>query len=155
MQDLSGKPYPPAIPLLQTKIRRRQKSPTQLLPRRKPWNPLELHRSFKTPLPLPFSKRIRKPVADEQFGKFIEVIRKLYVNVPLLDAMQVPTLVTREACPPPRSCNSQRSVAQLYSIISWRRRKIQDAPQSHAQSGVNISHTLYVIWEQASASCPR
>ena len=27
----------------------------------------------------------------EQFGKFVEVIKKLYVNIPLLDAMQVPT----------------------------------------------------------------
>jgi len=26
-------------------------------------------------------------MADEQFGKFIEVIKKLYVNIPLLDAM--------------------------------------------------------------------
>ena len=26
----------------------------------------------------------------EQFGKFVEVIKKLYVNIPLLDAMQVP-----------------------------------------------------------------
>jgi hypothetical protein len=30
-------------------------------------------------------------VADEQFGKFIEVIKKLYVNRLLLDAIQVPT----------------------------------------------------------------
>jgi hypothetical protein len=28
---------------------------------------------------------------DEQFGKFMEVIQKLYVNTPLLDAIQVPT----------------------------------------------------------------
>ena len=28
---------------------------------------------------------------DEQFGKFIEVIQKLYINIPLLDAIQVPT----------------------------------------------------------------
>ena len=39
----------------------------------------------------PFPKRIRKPVADKQFGKFVEVIKKLYVNMPLLDTMQVPT----------------------------------------------------------------
>ena len=39
---------------------------------------------------LPFPERIRKPVADEQFSKFVEVIKKLYVNIPLLDAMQVP-----------------------------------------------------------------
>jgi hypothetical protein len=30
-------------------------------------------------------------VADKQFGKFVEVIKKLYVNIPLLDARQVPT----------------------------------------------------------------
>ena len=36
---------------------------------------------------LPFPERIRKPVADEQFGKFVKVIKKLYVNIPLLDAM--------------------------------------------------------------------
>ena len=30
-------------------------------------------------------------MANEQFGQFIEVIKKLYVNIPLLDAMQVPT----------------------------------------------------------------
>ena len=30
-------------------------------------------------------------MADEQFGKFVEVIKKLYGNIPLLDTMQVPT----------------------------------------------------------------
>ena len=28
---------------------------------------------------------------DEQFGKFVEVIQKLNINIPLLDAIQVPT----------------------------------------------------------------
>jgi hypothetical protein len=28
---------------------------------------------------------------DEQFGKFVEVIQKLYINISLLDAIQVPT----------------------------------------------------------------
>jgi hypothetical protein len=28
---------------------------------------------------------------DEQFGKFMEVIQKLYINIPLLDAIQVLT----------------------------------------------------------------
>ena len=35
--------------------------------------------------------RQKKINVDEQFGKFVEVIKKLYVNIPLLDAMQVPT----------------------------------------------------------------
>ena len=56
---------------------------------------------------LPFPERIRKPVADEQFGKFVEVIKKLYVNIPLLDAMQVSRifLEIRECFPSPRSCS--------------------------------------------------
>ena len=37
-----------------------------------------------------FPEWIRKPVANKQFSKFVEVIMKLYVNIPLLDAMQVP-----------------------------------------------------------------
>ena len=40
---------------------------------------------------LPFPRRNHKATVDEQFGKFVEVIKKLYVNIPLLEAMQVPT----------------------------------------------------------------
>ena len=31
-------------------------------------------------------------MVDKQFNKFVKVIKKLYVNIPLLDAMQVPTV---------------------------------------------------------------
>nr|AAX92771.1 Transposable element protein, putative [Oryza sativa Japonica Group]ABA93315.1 Transposable element protein, putative, Retrotrans_gag [Oryza sativa Japonica Group] len=40
---------------------------------------------------LPFPQRMRKPSVDEQFARFVEVIQKIHINVPLLDAMQVPT----------------------------------------------------------------
>jgi hypothetical protein len=40
---------------------------------------------------LPFPHRNRRIQTDEQFDKFIEVIQKLYINIPLLDAIQVPT----------------------------------------------------------------
>jgi hypothetical protein len=40
---------------------------------------------------IPYPRRVRKPQAHDQFGKFIEVIQKLYDNILLLDAMQVPT----------------------------------------------------------------
>ena len=40
---------------------------------------------------LPFLERRRRPMADEQFGKFVEVTKKFYGNIPLLDTMQVPT----------------------------------------------------------------
>jgi hypothetical protein len=42
---------------------------------------------------LPFLHRNRKVKMDEQFGKFVEVIQKLYINIPFLDAIQVPTYV--------------------------------------------------------------
>ncbi len=40
---------------------------------------------------LSFPQRGRKPSVDEQFARFVEVIQKIHINVPLLDAMQVPT----------------------------------------------------------------
>jgi len=41
---------------------------------------------------LPFPHWNRRPQqVDEQFGKFMEVLQKLYINRPLLDDMQVPT----------------------------------------------------------------
>jgi hypothetical protein len=48
------------------------------------------HEFYDTNILLPFP-RTRKQTTDEQIGKFVEVIRQLYVNIPLLDAMQVPT----------------------------------------------------------------
>ena len=53
--------------------------------------PPRTSRDYHDTTALPFSQRIRKPVADEQFGKFVKVIKKLYVNIPLLHIMQVPT----------------------------------------------------------------
>jgi hypothetical protein len=38
-----------------------------------------------------FPRRIKQPTVDEQFGKFVEVIKKLNVNIPFREAMQVPT----------------------------------------------------------------
>jgi hypothetical protein len=40
---------------------------------------------------LPFPQRIKKPTIDEQFKKFVEVIKKCNINIPFLEAMQVPT----------------------------------------------------------------
>jgi hypothetical protein len=34
---------------------------------------------------LPFPRRIKKPIVDEQFGKFVEVIKKLNDNIPFLE----------------------------------------------------------------------
>jgi hypothetical protein len=51
----------------------------------------ELLQDFHDTTLLPFSRRNWKAKMDEWFGKFVEVIQKLYINVPLLDVIQVPT----------------------------------------------------------------
>ena len=51
----------------------------------------EMRKDFYDTNYLPFPRRNRGLQSDEQFGKFVEVIQKLYVNIPLLDAIQVPT----------------------------------------------------------------
>jgi hypothetical protein len=47
----------------------------------------ELLRDFHDTTLLPFSCRNQKAKMDEQFGKFVEVIQKLCINIPLLDAI--------------------------------------------------------------------
>jgi hypothetical protein len=51
----------------------------------------EMTQDFHDSNIMPFPRRKRKAKVDEQFNKFVEVIQKLYINVPLLDAIQVPT----------------------------------------------------------------
>jgi hypothetical protein len=51
----------------------------------------ELLQNFHDTTLLPFSCKKWKAKMDEQFYKFVEVIQKLYINIPLLDAIQVPT----------------------------------------------------------------
>jgi hypothetical protein len=51
----------------------------------------EMIQDFHDTTFLPFPRRNQKAKMDKQFDKFIEVIQKLYINIPLLDAIQVPT----------------------------------------------------------------
>ncbi|XP_057997613.1 uncharacterized protein LOC131176574 [Hevea brasiliensis] len=37
--------------------------------------------------PLPFLQRFRKAILDKQFGKFLEVLQKLYINIPFTEAL--------------------------------------------------------------------
>ena len=42
--------------------------------------------------PVPFPQRLAKAKLDKQFGKFLEVLKKLYINVPFTEALkQMPT----------------------------------------------------------------
>ena len=56
-----------------------------------PMEPPRTSRDYHDTTALPFLERRRRPVADEQFGNFVEVTKKFYGNIPLLDTMQVPT----------------------------------------------------------------
>jgi hypothetical protein len=81
----------------------RQRKPASVQPAVIEENPVEAEELLRSPRTgemmkdfydtnyLPFPRRNRGPQSDEQFGKFVEVIQKLYVNIPLLDAIQVPT----------------------------------------------------------------
>jgi hypothetical protein len=40
---------------------------------------------------LPFPRQMKKPMEDEKFSRFMEVIWRMYVHIPMLDAMQVLT----------------------------------------------------------------
>ena len=45
--------------------------------------------------PLPFSQKFAKAKLDSQFGKFLDMIKKLHVNVPFLNALpQMPLYAT-------------------------------------------------------------
>ena len=47
----------------------------------------ELQQDFHDTTLLPFPRRNQKAKMDDQFGKFVEVFQKLYINIPLLDAI--------------------------------------------------------------------
>jgi hypothetical protein len=38
-----------------------------------------------------FPRQAKKPVEDEKFSRFVEVIRRMYIHIPMLDTMQVLT----------------------------------------------------------------
>jgi hypothetical protein len=40
---------------------------------------------------LPFPTRKRKQAVDEQFARFVEMIEKIHVSIPLMDVLHVPS----------------------------------------------------------------
>jgi hypothetical protein len=40
---------------------------------------------------LPFPHQMKKTVEDEKFNRFVDVIQKMHVNIPMLDVVQVHT----------------------------------------------------------------
>jgi hypothetical protein len=100
-------------------------------------------------------------VADEQFSKFVEVIKKLYVNILLLDAMKVPTyakyikdiLGNKRSLPTTKvmQLTEECSIAILDPLSE--KKKDPGCTTINVQSELNTLNMLFVIWEQASASC--
>ena len=102
-------------------------------------------------------------MADEQFGKFVEVIKKLYVNIPLIDAMQVPTyakyimdilgnkwmLPTTEVVQLTEEC----STAILDPLLV--KKKDPGYPTITCSIGAQHFSNALCDWEQASVSCQR
>jgi hypothetical protein len=118
----------------------------------------ELNQDFYDTTLLPFPRRKRKAKIDEQFGKFVEVIQKLYINILLLDAMQVPTyanyiqgiLNNKRPLPTTEVIKLTEELVWPSSINHQRRRKIQDVPLLIAQLETNISVMHSVTLEQVS-----
>jgi hypothetical protein len=53
-------------------------------------------------------------VEDEKFNHFMEVIWRMYIHIPMLDAMQVPTYAkVFEGCPQPKATNTQNGQARV------------------------------------------
>jgi len=89
-------PYPKgtkrlvALPsTLPTMVENKNNIPEDMLP--EPVQDHKMRQDFQDTNYLPFPHQNRRPQqVNEQFGKFMKVIQKLYINIPLLDAIQVP-----------------------------------------------------------------
>jgi hypothetical protein len=118
----------------------------------------EMRQKFHDTNYIPFSHRIRRPQSDEQFSKFVEVIQKLYVNIPLLDVIQVPTYAKyiRDILNKKRPLPSTK-VIKLTEVCSAailnklpEKKKDPDAPLLIAQLEINTSTMHYATLEQVS-----
>ncbi|KAJ9128607.1 hypothetical protein P3X46_034706 [Hevea brasiliensis] len=59
--------------------------------------------------PLPFPQRFQKAKLDKQFGKFLEVLQKLYINIPFIEAL-----------------SQMSSYAEFLKEILSKKRKLED-----------------------------
>jgi hypothetical protein len=73
---------------------------------------------------LPFPRQAKKPVEDEKFSCFVEVIRRMYVHILMLNAMQVLTyarylrdILNQKRQIPIPTCSCLRKDAMLLSMM--------------------------------------
>jgi hypothetical protein len=96
---------------------------------------------------LPFPTRTRKQAVDEQFARFVEMVKKVHVSVPLLDVLHVPSYakyimdIINNKWPLPSmemvKLTEEYSAAILNRLP--KRRKIQGVPPSPPQLGTKSS----------------
>ena len=88
---------------------------------------------------LPFSTCNKKATVDEQFTRFVEMIQKIHVNVPLLDVMHVPTYARyiKDIINNKRPLPTTEVVKLTEECSAAILNQLQDAPQSRVQSGHN------------------
>jgi len=78
---------PPTLPTI---VEKENNIPKDILPELNQDH--EMRQDFQGTNYVPFPRRNRRPQQiDEHYGKFMEVVQKLYINIPLLDAIQFPT----------------------------------------------------------------
>ena len=119
----------------------------------------ELMKDFHNTTLLPFPQRRRSTTTDEQFSKFVNVIQKLYVNIPLLEAMQVPTYakylrtILNNKGPLPSTEVIKLTEACSEAILHSSPIKKNDlgCPTIECSIGNQMFENAYVILEQASA----
>ena len=112
---------------------------------------------------LPFPRRNWRVQTDEQFDKFIEVIRKLYINIPLLDAIQVPTyakylrdiLNNKRPLPSTEVIKLMEECSATILNTSPVKKKDPGCPTIDCLIRSQNFEMRYVILEQVSVSCPK
>ena len=120
------------------------------------------HEFYDTNLLMPFP-RTRTQKTNEQFGKFVGVIRQLYVNIPLLDAMEVPTytkylrdiLNNKKPLPKTEVVKLTEECSEVILNKFPKKKKAPGCPTIDCSIGTQYFDMHCATWEQASVSCQR
>ncbi|XP_066358260.1 uncharacterized protein [Miscanthus floridulus] len=100
---------------------------------------------------LSFPTRNRKQAMDEQFARFVEMIEKIHVSVPLMDVLHVPSYakynkdIINNKRPLPSTEVVKLTEECSATILDFPKKKRDPgcrAPQSHVPSGSSISTKL-------------
>ena len=101
---------------------------------------------------IPYPQRLKKNKLDNQFGKFMEIFKKLHVNIPIADALeQMPPYVKfmKDILANKRKLSNYETVAlsEECSVILQRKLppKLKDPVLYHAQLAIQFLKNPYAI----------